>query len=77
MHENAHVSGNPMEMNAHLMTASASKSVTTDLPHRETIAMLMYLATSTRSDLSFVLRQLSRFGSRSSSKHVGTVKRVM
>lgn len=37
----------------------------------------MYLGTSTRPDLAFVLGQLSRFVAESSAKHVGTVKRVL
>ncbi|OWZ02497.1 Copia type Polyprotein [Phytophthora megakarya] len=46
-------------------------------PYREVIGMLMYLATSTRPDLAFVVSQLSRFVAKPSTKHVGTLKRVL
>ncbi|OWY98357.1 Copia type Polyprotein [Phytophthora megakarya] len=37
----------------------------------------MYLATSTRPDLAFALSQLSRFVANPSSKHIGTLERVL
>ena len=76
-YENAHAVSNPMEVNAHLITASTSNDMTTEIPYREAIRMLMYLVTSARPDLIFALGQLSRFVAHPSSKHIGTLKRVL
>uniref|UniRef100_H3H946 Reverse transcriptase Ty1/copia-type domain-containing protein n=1 Tax=Phytophthora ramorum TaxID=164328 RepID=H3H946_PHYRM len=73
----AHAVGNPMEVNTRLVPTNDEEEVNTEFPYREAIGMLMYLTTSTRPDLAFVLSQLSRFVAHPSAKHVGTVKRVL
>ncbi|KAG3114854.1 hypothetical protein PI124_g12018 [Phytophthora idaei] len=49
----------------------------TEFPYRQAIGMLMYLATGARPDLAYVVGQLSRFVAKPSTKHVGTLKRVL
>ncbi|POM77221.1 Integrase catalytic core protein [Phytophthora palmivora] len=75
--ENAHAVGNPMEVNSRLIPLGEKESADSSFPYREAIGMLMYLATSTRPDLAFALGQLSRFVANPSSKHIGTLKRVL
>ncbi|KAE9281523.1 hypothetical protein PR003_g27655 [Phytophthora rubi] len=76
-YEQAHSVGNPMEVNARLAPLGSDEDADTSFPYREAVGMLMYLATSTRPDLAFALGQLSRFVAKPSSKHVGTLKRVL
>ncbi|KAE8880407.1 hypothetical protein PF003_g35563 [Phytophthora fragariae] len=76
-YEQAHSVGNPMEVNARLAPLGSDEDADTSFPYREAVGMLMYLATSTRPDLAFALGQLSRFVAKTSSKHVGTLKRVL
>lgn len=73
----AHSVGNPMEVNVSLAPLDEDETTDSSFPYREAIGMLMYLATSTRPDLAFVLGQLSRFVANPSKKHVGTLKRVL
>lgn len=76
-YQNAHAVGNPMEVNLRLAPMSDEETGDTSFPYREAIGMLMYLATSTRPDLAFVVGQLSRFVGKPSAKHVGSLKRVL
>ncbi|POM69827.1 Integrase catalytic core protein [Phytophthora palmivora] len=74
---NAHAVGNQMEVNAHLTPSDGENTENTEFPYREVVGMLLYLATTTRPDLAYVLGQFSRFVARPTFKHVGTVKRVL
>ncbi|OWY99509.1 Integrase, catalytic core protein, partial [Phytophthora megakarya] len=76
-YDGAHAVGNPMETNARLVHVDDDEENDTRFPYREAIGMLMYLATSTRPDLAFVVSQLSCFVTKPSTKHVGTLKRVL
>ncbi|GMF42036.1 unnamed protein product [Phytophthora fragariaefolia] len=49
----------------------------TSFDYRKAIGMLMDLAAGTRPDLAFVVGQLSRYVSKPSARHVGTLKRVL
>ena len=46
-------------------------------PYREAVGSLMYLATSTRPDITFAVGLLSRFVNQPNNKHVGAMKRVL
>ncbi|POM78016.1 Copiatype Polyprotein [Phytophthora palmivora] len=74
---NTHAVGNSMEVNAHLTPSDGENPENTEFPYREVVGMLLYLATTTRPDLAYVLGQLSRFVARPTCKHVGTVKRLL
>ncbi|KAG3062131.1 hypothetical protein PI124_g22722 [Phytophthora idaei] len=76
-YEQAHAVGNPMETNARLVPLEESAEADTNFEYRKAIGMLMYLTTGTRPDLAYAVGQLSRFVSKPSSKHVGTLKRVL
>ncbi|KAG4060058.1 hypothetical protein PC123_g5047 [Phytophthora cactorum] len=67
----------PEETNARLAPLDEKEESDTEFPYRQAIGMLMYLAMGTRPDLAFVVGQLSRFVSKPSAKHVGTLKRVL
>jgi uncharacterized protein (UPF0147 family) len=75
-YENSHKTGNPMQSNMHLTTANKDDEFDSDFDYRGALGMLMYLATSTRPDIAYVVGQLSRFASNPTRKHVGTLKRV-
>ncbi|KAG3026099.1 hypothetical protein PC120_g6100 [Phytophthora cactorum] len=67
----------PEETNARLAPLDEKEESDTEFPYRQAIGVLMYLAMGTRPDLAFVVGQLSRFVSKPSAKHVGTLKRVL
>ncbi|KAJ0392560.1 hypothetical protein ATCC90586_009433 [Pythium insidiosum] len=69
--------GNPMETTVRLASRTNEDAVDTSFDYRGAIGMLMYLATTTRPDLAYVLGQLSRFVSDPTAKHVGALKRVL
>ncbi|POM74421.1 Hypothetical protein PHPALM_8623 [Phytophthora palmivora] len=75
-YEQAHPVGNPMETNMRFAPRDVSETSDTSFKYHEAIGMLMYLATSTRSDLAFPLWQLSRFVANPSTKNVGALKSV-
>ncbi|POM74483.1 Hypothetical protein PHPALM_8553 [Phytophthora palmivora] len=74
---NAHAVGNPMGVNAHLTPSDGENPENTEYPYREVVGMLLFLATTTRPDLTYVLGRLSRFVARPTFNHVETVKRVL
>ena len=75
----AHTVGNPMEVDMRLSGDDTNNKQTGDtkFPYSEAFGMLMYLATSTRPDLAFVVVQLSRFVAHPHTKHIGTLKRSL
>ena len=62
-YDKAHAVDNPMEVYMRLMgdNTNNEQPAGTELPYREAIGMLMYLVTSTRPYLAFVVGQISRF----------------
>ena len=65
-----------MEANIRLVGDDTNNKQTgdTEFPYREAIVMLIYMATSTRPDLAFVVGQLSVFVAHPHTTHVGTLK---
>lgn len=68
--------GNPMEVNMHLVSKADIDKNVLEFDYRGALGKLMYLATSTRPDIAFVVGQLSRFTGNPDTKHVGVLKRV-
>lgn len=67
----------PMEASSRLRAATDDEEADTSFDYRGAIGSLMYLATTTRPDLSYAVGQLSRFVSKPTAKHCGAVKRVL
>jgi hypothetical protein len=74
----ANGSATPMETNAKFQpNKETERNDAPPFDYRAAIGSLMYLATSTRPDISFSVGYLSRFVSDPTKKHCGAVKRVL
>ncbi|KAE9336562.1 hypothetical protein PR003_g12450 [Phytophthora rubi] len=67
----------PMETSMKLQAAKPDDKTDVSFDYRAAVGSLMYLATTTRPDLAYVVGQLSRFVSKPTDKHCGAAKRVL
>lgn len=65
----------PADPNAILYGVDSDETVA--FPYREAVGSLMYLAVSTRPDISFAVGLVSRFNENPSTSHVNAVKRIL
>lgn len=65
----------PADPNAILYSLDSDETVA--FPYREAVGSLMYLAVSTRPDISFAVGLVSRFNENPSTPHVNAVKRIL
>jgi Reverse transcriptase (RNA-dependent DNA polymerase) len=79
--EDARQLSTPMEPNVHYMSAQSPATTEEiaqmrDVPYREAVGSLMYLALATRPDIAYAVGVVSRFCSNPGSAHWEAVKRV-
>lgn len=67
----------PMESNLKLMKVNEHQGDKNDVPYRELIGCLMYLAVTTRPDIAYVTSSLSQFNNNYGPEHWTVAKRVL
>ena len=67
----------PVDIGSKLETTSDEDEHTDQQQYQSAIGSLMYLAVSTRPDISYALGNLAKFSSKPSKKHWSTIKRVL
>lgn len=67
----------PMEPNLKLMKINEHQEDKNDVPYRELIGYLMYLAVTTRPDIAYVISSLSQFNNKYGPEHWTAAKRVL
>ena len=67
----------PSELGVNKLTAESSEELADKKPYQEIVGSLIYVMTSTRPDLSFIVTKLSQYMSNPTNTHLSMAKHVL